>query len=325
MGTWRSIQVWGNTNLPVEMLAASDAVLRGADFITVGLVGYLFMDTANGLNQGRVNMEFWTQLFSEWPAIPNALGLVSFGATIAAPAIGLDGYGWTLDAVPLLIIFSTVVQAIGFTFGTRKMAGSVDKPEYWCAREKWTMVHYFKKECGYIPTMAGWEHDLFNLASNQDNICQEFSDVLFDKIEPIHNNYVKRRNKLKDAQKRLNLYKKYLLDLHEIREDHYAQFSDHIDKALEKKWLIKEEVTIKKKGYFDVDFEEDEIVIEEYDIEDQQDKTQIQETEKYERELPPYKKYLQWILVIVMVITFWASFYGFYWRTELAETVQGGI
>eukprot|EP01084_Bolivina_argentea_P106388 190390_1 len=122
MGTWRSIQVWGNVNLPVEMLAASDAVLRDANALKVGLVGYIFLDTANGLNQGRINMEFWTQLFSEWPAIPNALGLVSFGATIAASAIGLEGYDWTVDAVPLLIILSSVVQAIGFSFGTREMA-----------------------------------------------------------------------------------------------------------------------------------------------------------------------------------------------------------
>lgn len=78
------VQIWGNFTLPVEMLAASDAVLRGANFIKVGAVGYIFMDTANGLNQGRINMGFWVQLFSEWPAWPNALGLVSLGASIAA-------------------------------------------------------------------------------------------------------------------------------------------------------------------------------------------------------------------------------------------------
>jgi len=40
------------------MLAASDAVLKEAGCFRVGLIGYVFMDTANGLNQGRINMEF---------------------------------------------------------------------------------------------------------------------------------------------------------------------------------------------------------------------------------------------------------------------------
>ncbi len=68
------------------------------------------MDTANGLNQGRINMAFWTQLLSEWPSLPNALGLVSLGATIGVSALGLDGYDWAIDAVPLLIILSSVIQ-----------------------------------------------------------------------------------------------------------------------------------------------------------------------------------------------------------------------
>ena len=313
--------MWGNTNLPVEMLAASDAVLRDANWIKVGLVGYIFLDTANGLNQGRINMPFWTQLFSEWPAIPNALGLVSFGATIAAPAIGLEGYDWTLDAVPLLIIFSTVVQAVGFTFGTRQMAGSVDKKEYWTAREKWEMVHYFKTSHGYVPTMEGWEHDVYNLGSNKNNICDEFNSILFDKVKPIHNKYVEDRDKLKDAQERLNLYRKYLRDLCKIREVHYEEFSKYIEKAMEKKWLIFEKPTIKKKGYFDVEYKEDEIIMR--DSVTELDKTRI-DNYGNERKLPPFKRYLQWILVTVLVITFWASFYGFYWTSDLAATVQGG-
>ena len=54
MGTWPCIQGWANKTLPIEMLAASDAVLRDAGVIKVGLVGYIFMDTANGLNQGSL-------------------------------------------------------------------------------------------------------------------------------------------------------------------------------------------------------------------------------------------------------------------------------
>ena len=56
--------------------------------------------------------------------------------------------------------------------------------------------------------MDGWQHDVYNLGNNKDNICDEFDNILYDKVEPIHNKYVENRDKLKDAQKRLNLYKK---------------------------------------------------------------------------------------------------------------------
>jgi len=58
IGKQPCVQAWGNATLPIPMLAASDAVLREANCFRVGLIGYVFMDTANGLNQGRINMEF---------------------------------------------------------------------------------------------------------------------------------------------------------------------------------------------------------------------------------------------------------------------------
>jgi hypothetical protein len=87
------------------MLAASDAVLKEANFFRVGLIGYVFMDTANGLNQGRINMEFWTQLLSEWPCLPNAIPLVSLGATVAVS--GDKSLQWTKLALPVLLLLAT--------------------------------------------------------------------------------------------------------------------------------------------------------------------------------------------------------------------------
>ena len=112
IGSWRAVQIWGNSNLPVELLAASDAVLRTANFIKVGLVGFIFMDTANGLNQGRINMEFCTQFWSEYANIPNGFALVSLGASIAAD--GMNNYShlasFTTVAIPLLLLLATFVQ-----------------------------------------------------------------------------------------------------------------------------------------------------------------------------------------------------------------------
>merc|ERR1712018_1051767 len=66
IGKIPAIQKWANMNLPTDMLAASDSVLQNANFLTVGIVGQVFMDTANGLNQGRMNMNFCTQFWSEY-------------------------------------------------------------------------------------------------------------------------------------------------------------------------------------------------------------------------------------------------------------------
>jgi len=106
IGKQPCVQAWGNSTLPVPMLAASDAVLKKAGFFRVGLIGYIFMDTANGLNQGRINMEFWTQLLSEWTCFPNAFPLVALGATVAVS--GNKSLEWTRLALPVLLLLAGV-------------------------------------------------------------------------------------------------------------------------------------------------------------------------------------------------------------------------
>jgi hypothetical protein len=39
--------------MPVDMLCTTDAVLKDANWFNVGLIGYVFLDTLNGLNQGK--------------------------------------------------------------------------------------------------------------------------------------------------------------------------------------------------------------------------------------------------------------------------------
>ncbi len=62
IGRVRCVQIWGNTTLPVEMLAASDAVLREANWFKVGLVG-LFPFASNPnlhpMNPTPLQLSFW--------------------------------------------------------------------------------------------------------------------------------------------------------------------------------------------------------------------------------------------------------------------------
>lgn len=152
IGKQPCIQAWGNSTLPVPMLAASDAVLKEANFFRVGLIGYIFMDTANGLNQGRINMEFWTQLLSEWVCFLNALPLVSLGATVAVS--GDKSLEWTRLALPVLLLLASCWQMLGTSFGANAMGSSTDTPQYWQSREKWTLIQFFNR-AGYTATKIG--------------------------------------------------------------------------------------------------------------------------------------------------------------------------
>ena len=317
IGSMPCVQIWANKTLPVEMLAASDAVLRDANWFKVGLVGYIFMDTANGLNQGRINMEFWTQLFSEWPSIPNAFGLVSLGATIAAQALELSGTDWAVVAVPLFILVSTLIQTFGATFGARAMGNSVDTVDYWTSREKWTMMQFLQQD-GYMATKQGWQNDVFNLVSRSaytvaleldpesqsanDNDAASNSDsqtILFDQVDPVHKKYLKTRDSTKDAQKRIEIFENYRQQLVSIREQHYENFDSCKKACVEKGWLIHEPIQNQTVGFF--------------------------ELTKDENELPIWKRNLWISLIVIMTITFWASFVGIYWQSDIKIAIRQGI
>jgi len=197
------------------MLAASDAVLRTAGWFQVGAVGYVFMDTANGLNQGRINMEFWTQLFSEWACVPAALSLVTLGATIAAP--DLD---WAIVAVPLLMIMASLVQSAGSLFGASRLAGSTQTQAYWMSREKWISMQHFRWEFGAICTKTGYEADIYELVSVK---FSKQSKCLYDKVNKIHTKFLEKNAKDGCTTAEQNqFFEEYIESLSEIRHEHYA-------------------------------------------------------------------------------------------------------
>jgi len=220
IGTWPCVQISLNNTLPIGMLAASDAVLRTAGWFQVGAIGYVFMDTANGLNQGRINMEFWTQLFSEWACVPAALSLVTLGATIAAP--DLD---WAIVAVPLLMICSSLVQSAGSLFGASRLAGSTQSQDYWMSREKWITMQHFRWEFGAICTMTGYAADIYELKSTA---FSGQSRCLYEKVHKIHTKFL--QNNAKEGcttAEQNSFFEQYIDSLTEVRHDHYAALAKH--------------------------------------------------------------------------------------------------
>merc|ERR1719289_369575 len=193
-------QQWMNRTFPIEMLATSDAVLGDANWFKVGLVGFVFLDTANGLNQGRIEMEFWTQLFSEWGAWPNGLSLTTFGATLALSGLSCregestgclnSDTSWTAQAIPMLFLMSGITQIVGTSLGAGSLTGSLDTDKYIMSREKWHIVHVLMK-LGYLPTRTGWEKDVYELAESKTKHRRPY----FDKACELQHEWLEVRKK----------------------------------------------------------------------------------------------------------------------------------
>eukprot|EP01084_Bolivina_argentea_P036954 68313_1 len=176
VGKISSVQIWANKTLPPEMLAASDSVLKTANWFKVGIVGQVFMDTANGLNQGRMDMKFCTQFWSEYASIPNAIGLVSLGTILAIPSFGNDeikNFQWAEDAIPLVIMITTLWQMIASSWGAKELLASSGTISYWTSLEKWATIQYFYSK-GFVPTNNGWNNDCYELGNKYFNIVQEY-------------------------------------------------------------------------------------------------------------------------------------------------------
>ena len=159
-----------------------------SDWFKVGVVGQVFMDTANGLNQGRMDMAFCTQFWSEYASIPNALGLVSLGTILAIPSFGTDQakhYSWAEDAIPLVFMVTSLWQFIASSWGAKELLASSGTIPYWTAFEKWMTVQYFYKK-GYVPTLEGWKADAYELGHPE----QEDALSLFDLIQEYRQNHL---------------------------------------------------------------------------------------------------------------------------------------
>jgi len=290
MGMQPCVQAWGNASLPIPMLAASDAVLKEANWFRVGLIGTVFMDTANGLNQGRINMEFWTQLFSEWVCFPNAIPLVSVGATVAVSDI--NSLNWTRMALPVLLLLASVWQMMGSTFGANAMGSSTDTAKYWQSREKWTLTQFFNR-VGYTVTQLGWKNDVYQLAKTDQEVYSKGGNelCLYSKISKIHTVYLKDRDSLETEQDRLARYQEYNDEITTIREEHIQNIKINLESATKADWLIFKEINADTMSWFN------------------------------------REENLKWKIAIIFVldICFLVSIYGIYNEIEMQEAVVKGL
>jgi len=185
IGKMKPVQAWANFALPPDILAASDSVLLEANCIMVGIVGQVFMDTFNGLNQGRMGMDFCTQFWSEYASLPTAFSWVATGAVLSVQ--GVQGYDWAADVIPICLLLTATWQFLGTTFGGWKLLNASKEEMFWKNKEKWETVQYFFK-LGAKATKQGWKSDCFCLAER----CEGIQMPLFERIAPIHENYIEK-------------------------------------------------------------------------------------------------------------------------------------
>merc|ERR1719193_2974051 len=190
LGKVKSVQQWANFALPPDILSASDSVLLDAGCFTVGIVGQVFMDTFNGLNQGRMDMNFCTQFWSEYASIPTAFCWVATGAVVSVQ--GQSGYDWADDAIPICLLMAATWQFIGTTFGGYTLLNASRNDKFWKNKVKWETVQYFGK-LGVKATRDGWADDCFCLAKTHwlaKTVDIGSGTPLFDVINPIHKTYL---------------------------------------------------------------------------------------------------------------------------------------
>lgn len=302
IGKQPCVQGWANFSLPIPMLAASDAVLKEADFIRVGLIGYVFMDTANGLNQGRINMEFWTQLLSEWACIPNAIPLVSLGATVALSGEGEGGVGsLVVIGLPILTILASIWQMLGTSFGASAMGSSTDGVKYWSSREKWEVVQKLHQK-GFTPTQKGWVEDLYEigkLSVQGDDVNASVNEIpLWDKIEVSHNKYLTARDKCEEEVARMECYEVYTGEVVAIRENHMRKLLPKCERMVkageddpENAFLVYADPPETTVGFFD----------------------------------EPGRLVAKGIVCFGLVMCFWASISLIWWKVSMQEAVKNGL
>lgn len=300
-------QQWMNRTFPIEMLATSDAVLGDANWFKVGLVGFVFLDTANGLNQGRIEMEFWTQLFSEWGAFPNGMCLVTFGATLALEGIGCSdqstgcsNYNWTAQAIPLLFIMSGITQILGTSFGAGALAGSLDTDKYIMSREKWCIVHRMMG-VGYIPTKTGWQEDVYELAKTNKR-----GDVpYFEKACNLQKEWLEKRKKCQSA---LEVTKA----VETFKQERWIplRYKQHM------KYLLRKVMTMEK---YDTE------LFKEYFIKKEKEDLQSKIGLWYDVETNQKKKILQCVLVVILTICFYFGIFGFYMALDFEKASNEGL
>jgi len=108
-------------------------------------------------------------------------------------------------------------QFIGTTIGGYKLLTANKDEKFWKNKEKWETVQYFAKQ-GIKATKEGWERDCFCL-SKSPNVASHMS--LFEKIKPIHHEWIDNIEKSKSVRQSKKAQKKYNLKRKKVRESHW--------------------------------------------------------------------------------------------------------
>lgn len=236
IGTWPIVQRWMQAFAPMAMLAASDAVLKDANFLMVGLIAFVFMDTMNGFNQGRINMEFWTQLLSEYSNIPNTIVYTMFGAlvTVSDAKVYPEFRDQNAVLLPLLFLTGYLFAQGGQAFGLWALGSSKDWQAYWASREKFAIYLHFRKHSGAHCTEKGYEADIYELTSCNHSTSGDVGgneQCLYNKVHVLHNSYLRTRDSRSSGKntefdyngdQRLEMSPEYYKRLKVLTDDHYA-------------------------------------------------------------------------------------------------------
>jgi len=293
LGKKPKVQAWLNRITPVIVLAVLDSTLREANWFQVGLIGGVFPDTINGFNQGRINMEFWTQFLSEWSALPNAAVMILNGAVLSQPNTSL------LTLLPVFIVIAVMVNVVGAFYATRALYQNVGAPTYLCSVSKWTTVQYMQSINGVVPMKTGWEEDVYDMTKDGG---------LFDTTLPIQLARIKHL-----TEKEIQNDPKANKDLTEHYEDKYF---DAIQRHLE--LLMKKQDALTQ----------DDLLHLNPDLKNQEKESEWHEASFIDgngekKDEIPRKFYCQLVFLVFLYITFGISAVVF--RVALEETVQGGF
>lgn len=298
MGRIGAVQVWMNNSGPIFILAASDAVLGdGVGAIKVGVVGYVFLDTLNGLNQGRINMDFWVQLLSEWSCIPAATAFTLLGASLAVQ--GEDGFEWTTVCVPMLILVAFLVSSLGSLYGAAELGNCTDTKAYWQSREKWQAVQYFNSVFGLQVTREGYEKDILGLASYGEN-TEDATRCLYAEIYPLQYNYIAKREVAPTSQLKAEAFTEFNEKVTQIRIRHYDKLRSNKDEYIKKGYMVESDSAASHEEDFWAD-------------------------SGYGPGENKKKFAFQMAIVISLIFSFWGGIYGFFWAIEPADAVQQGM
>jgi len=293
LGKMPFIQMWLNSILPTVLLASSDATLVEAGWFEVGIIGFFWLDTLNGFNQGRINMEFWTQLLSEWTCLPNAFCFGAFGAAIAAGGLEqLSSHSWTQTAVPLFIIAGSGFSYAGLFWALTVMGSKMSNKTFWNSREKWESKRYWEKQ-GFVATKKGWEDiDIFQLRSQGESWKGDEDKGLFAKIYPLQLRFVIESELAETQKDKLELVDKFEIDCNAIRQAHFQEMEPHLQDYVAHGFMTNIPAATKPSTYWD-------------DVDER-----------------PFKRKLQIAIVFSLILAFWVMITGLFMGVAIDVAVE---